>query len=539
MAVPAAMSVGTASVITPPSPVIRKPRGAPACREANDTAGHREDGRKRLARGSPSVPIASRSASASKLRRRVPLERQAAVVRTHPEPVVGHRDQLASRTPQRDLDAARAGVEAVLDQLLHDRGRALDNLPGGDLVDQEVGQAPDDAGRGRGHGVGSASRRRSSSKRRERLQGRHAVGVERRQRRQHLPHHGREGRLGGSGDSAARSARRRSRTGRARTAPAGQRRHPRERQGPARSARTRVAASRGRDRSPHRAGRPDAATWMPYERSVPPGTTRCRNTMSSFHSRTATWTFSHPGQLRGQSRQLVVVGGEQDLARRPRRVVEVLGHRPGDRQAVERRRAPADLVEQDEAPRVACRRMAAVSVISTRKVLWPRARLSWAPMRVKIAVDHPDPRAAPRARSCPICASSTISAACRMYVDFPAMFGPVITRHSTSPDAEPEVVRDEARAARPAARAPGGGPPSMSMTPPSSTIGPHVAALAGHVGERRQRRRASPTARAVRRRRSDSARHPRAGARRRARTRGGPSGPRRPGPATRAPAAPR
>ncbi len=41
----------------------------------------------------------------------------------------------------------RAGVEGVLDQLLDDRGGALDHLAGGDLVDEFAGKDTD------GHGV--------------------------------------------------------------------------------------------------------------------------------------------------------------------------------------------------------------------------------------------------------------------------------------------------------------------------------------------------------------------------------------------------
>jgi hypothetical protein len=36
------------------------------------------------------------------------------------------------------------------------------------------------------------------------------------------------------------------------------------------------------------------ATWMPYERSVPPSTILCRNTISSFHSRIATLMLHTP-----------------------------------------------------------------------------------------------------------------------------------------------------------------------------------------------------------------------------------------------------
>ena len=57
---------------------------------------------------------------------------------------------------------------------------------------------------------------------------------------------------------------------------------------------------------------------------------------------------------------------------------------PREAQAVERARAATDLVEDDEAARVALLRMFAVSLISTMKVDCPRARSSLAPMRVKM-----------------------------------------------------------------------------------------------------------------------------------------------------------
>ena len=54
----------------------------------------------------------------------------------HAAAVVGDRDQRAAAVVQRDLDAPRAGVDGVLDQLLDRRGRPLDHLAGGDAVDQ-------------------------------------------------------------------------------------------------------------------------------------------------------------------------------------------------------------------------------------------------------------------------------------------------------------------------------------------------------------------------------------------------------------------
>ena len=113
--------------------------------------------------------------------------------------------------------------------------------------------------------------------------------------------------------------------------------------------------------------------------------------------------------------------------------------------------------------------MAAVSVISTRNVLWPRARLSWAPIRVNTRSTTPI-RALRAGTKLPTWASSTMSAACRMYVDFPAMFGPVITRHSTSPDASRRSFGTN-RAPSVLSSSTGCRPSWMSMTPPSSTTG--------------------------------------------------------------------
>lgn len=70
---------------------------------------------------------------------------------------LGHRDAAAvvldddgahAAGHQLDLDVLRAGVQRVVHQLAHDRGRALDDLAGGDLADQLVGQLADEAGGG-------------------------------------------------------------------------------------------------------------------------------------------------------------------------------------------------------------------------------------------------------------------------------------------------------------------------------------------------------------------------------------------------------
>ena len=50
--------------------------------------------------------------------------------------VIAHTDQLYPALAQLDLDQFRAGVETVLHQLLQYRGGSLDDLAGGDLIDQ-------------------------------------------------------------------------------------------------------------------------------------------------------------------------------------------------------------------------------------------------------------------------------------------------------------------------------------------------------------------------------------------------------------------
>ena len=71
----------------------------------------------------------------------MPLERRLRVLAGHAVPVVAHADEGPAAALDLDLDAARARVERVLEQLLHDRGRPLHHLARRDLVDEIVGQA--------------------------------------------------------------------------------------------------------------------------------------------------------------------------------------------------------------------------------------------------------------------------------------------------------------------------------------------------------------------------------------------------------------
>ena len=69
---------------------------------------------------------------------RVPRERQREILALDAGAVVGNADELDAAAGQIDVDRARAGVEAVLQQLLQRRRGPLDHLAGGDLVDQMI-----------------------------------------------------------------------------------------------------------------------------------------------------------------------------------------------------------------------------------------------------------------------------------------------------------------------------------------------------------------------------------------------------------------
>ena len=70
-------------------------------------------------------------------------DRERKIVLVDAAAVVAHADQARAAGFDVDLDASRAGIEAVLDQLLDDRGRPLDDFAGGDLVDELSGKLMD------------------------------------------------------------------------------------------------------------------------------------------------------------------------------------------------------------------------------------------------------------------------------------------------------------------------------------------------------------------------------------------------------------
>lgn len=87
----------------------------------------------------------------------MPLTQYWQVLKPDAVAVVGDLDELEAAVLDGDGDGGRAGVDAVLDELLHRRGRPLDHLPRGDAVHHRLFQPPD---AGRFSAASAAARRR-------------------------------------------------------------------------------------------------------------------------------------------------------------------------------------------------------------------------------------------------------------------------------------------------------------------------------------------------------------------------------------------
>ena len=109
-------------------------------REVSAELRHRGDGRQRLAaeteRGDP-LQVVERGDLAGGVAR----ERERQFLGRDAAAVVAHAQQADAAALDVDLDAARAGIQRVLDQFLDHGRRALDHLAGGDLVDERVVEA--------------------------------------------------------------------------------------------------------------------------------------------------------------------------------------------------------------------------------------------------------------------------------------------------------------------------------------------------------------------------------------------------------------
>ena len=96
----------------------------------------RRNRRQRLAAKARASRSPPRSSDSPDLAGRVTLERQPRILRRHALAIVLDANEPLAAELRGDGDAPGAGVEAVLDQLLDDRGGPLDHLAGSDLVGQ-------------------------------------------------------------------------------------------------------------------------------------------------------------------------------------------------------------------------------------------------------------------------------------------------------------------------------------------------------------------------------------------------------------------
>ena len=117
-----------------------------ARRGCDRQARHRGDRGQRLAAKAHASRRASRSSSVAILLVAWRASASGSSSRAMPRAVVARRCmRLMPPAARSHVDLAGAGVERVLEQLLHHRGRPLDHLAGGDLADQELGQVADRA----------------------------------------------------------------------------------------------------------------------------------------------------------------------------------------------------------------------------------------------------------------------------------------------------------------------------------------------------------------------------------------------------------
>jgi hypothetical protein len=73
----------------------------------------------------------------------VALDGQRQLVPAHAVAVIGDRDQRLAAFAQRHLDAGRAGIDGIFDEFLDRRRRPLDDLAGGNTVNEDRRQLAD------------------------------------------------------------------------------------------------------------------------------------------------------------------------------------------------------------------------------------------------------------------------------------------------------------------------------------------------------------------------------------------------------------
>ena len=73
----------------------------------------------------------------------MPLYGQSELLRIHPDTVVLDGDQGRAARSHLDPDSCGPCIQRVFDQFFYDGGGSFNDLAGGNLVHQIVGQAPD------------------------------------------------------------------------------------------------------------------------------------------------------------------------------------------------------------------------------------------------------------------------------------------------------------------------------------------------------------------------------------------------------------
>ena len=147
--VPGGCAPGRTTPLRPASTVSAWPASAPAVRDAMESSATDAIEGSASPRN-PSVPMRARSPSGS-FEVAVALYGEIEVGGVHAASVVDDSDEPAPAAFDRHLDSPGPGIERVLDQLLHRRGRPLHHLAGGDTVDQDAVRA---GGSARGNFLG-------------------------------------------------------------------------------------------------------------------------------------------------------------------------------------------------------------------------------------------------------------------------------------------------------------------------------------------------------------------------------------------------
>ena len=122
----------------PPSIVSSEPSARPGLPRLATDLGDLGDRRQGLAAETECVdPI--QVIGLGQLAGGVRLERGHQVLGQHADAVIGHPDQVLAAPFDREVNARGLGVDRVLEQLLHDARRPLDDFPRRDLVHNRRG----------------------------------------------------------------------------------------------------------------------------------------------------------------------------------------------------------------------------------------------------------------------------------------------------------------------------------------------------------------------------------------------------------------